>query len=317
MSISIIFSFTVYNTATGEVRDRLDAFQERFAQPNAGSYFGTNRPQFSIFERNQRDMANKNILVTLIYVNLIILIGGGALSYALARRTLRQIEATHEAQSRFTSDTSHELRTPLAAMKAELEVALRDPKLSKQEMRELLASNLEEVDKLTTLSKTLLQLSKLDHDSLEMKSMNLSTKVADVIQKYDKNAIRFEFSAPKKPLYVKANQSSIEELITILVDNALKYSPEKTKIKASVSTLGRNIQFTISNPGKGIPADKLPHIFDRFYRADQSRTTDGSGLGLSLAKQIVALHKGELSVSSSENGLTTFTVTLPAQVKSK
>lgn len=316
MSISLLFSLTIYRTATTEVGDRLAEFQSRIEQPGAAPLFDPNHRLFTAFQDNQRDRASRNILATLFYVNLLILFGGGLLSYALARRTLRQIEQSHEAQSRFTSDASHELRTPLAAMKTELEVALRDPKISKAEMKELLESNLEEVNKLTVLSKTLLQLSKLDYENLEIQPVNLSDVTTEVIQRYDKNAKRIKMTLPKKPLTIKGNPASIEELVTILVDNALKYSPEKSKVKIVISQQGKNARLEITNGGKGIPNDKLPHIFDRFYRASESRTDGGSGLGLALAKEIVALHKGELSVSSVSGGDTTFQFLLPIFKKS-
>lgn len=315
MSISILFSITIYQTTTSEVQNRLEELQNRIEQPGSRPVFDFDHQLFSAFQHDQRDATNHNILATLVYVNLLILFGGGILSYLLARRTLHQIETTHEAQSRFTSDASHELRTPLAAMKTELEVALRDPKISKTEMKELLESNLEEVNKLTLLSKTLLQLSKLDYSSLEIESVNPGMIASEVVQRYDKNANRIVLSHPKKPLTIKANLASIEELVTILVDNALKYSPEKSKITFSLSAQGKNAKLSVVNSGAGISSDKLPHIFDRFYRADESRTQAGSGLGLALAKEIVALHKGELSVSSVENGETTFTVLLPIDRK--
>jgi len=311
MSISLLFSVAVYNVATSELHDRLTAFENRFEQqPDMMPYSNPGQRLFSAFRNDQRETADRNIFWTLVYVNTLILIGGGALSYILARRTLQEIETAHEAQSRFTSDASHELRTPLAAMRSELEVALRDPKLSKAEMRELLESNLEEVDRLTVLSKTLLQLSKMDYANIDFEQVNLSNIAAEVSQRYDKNAKRIVLEQPKNSVLIKANQTSIEELLTILVDNALKYSPEKSKITAAVSIQGKFAVFEIANGGKGIPQDKLPHIFERFYRADESRTKGGAGLGLALAKEIVAMHKGELSVSSS-TGHTSFRVQLP------
>ena len=310
MSISLLFSVAVYNVATNELSDRLNEFEDRFEQTDT-IYDRPGQRLFSAFRNNQRETANRNIFWTLAYVNLLILLGGGALSYMLARRTLQEIEHAHDAQSRFTSDASHELRTPLAVMKSELEVALRDPKLTKQEMRELLQSNLEEVDRLTILSKTLLQLSKLDYANIDFEQVNLGNVAADVIQRYDKNLSRIVLQQPKTPLFIKANPASIEELLTILIDNALKYSPPKSKITALVSARGRHVVFSITNGGAGIPQEKLPRIFDRFYRADESRTVGGAGLGLALAKEIVGLHKGEMSVSSN-NEQTTFTVSLHA-----
>ena len=312
MSISLLFSITIYNVASGEVRNRLNDFQTRLEQPGINPYSGQNPRFFSAVQQNQRQTAEHNLSATLLYVNILILLGGGVLSYLLARRTLRDIEESHEAQSRFTSDVSHELRTPLAAMKAELEVSLRDPKLSKTDMKELLESTLEEVNKLTDLSQTLLQLSKLDHNKLEQEDIDLTLVATDVVQRYDKNASRIRLSAPAKPLIIRGNRASVEELLTILVDNALKYSPEKSLVSVKLSRFGgKHIEFMIVNKGKGISSEDLPHIFDRFYRADASRSTSGTGLGLSLAKKIVQMLGGELSVSSAPDSDTTFRILLP------
>src|SRR5690606_29485182 len=120
---------------------------------------------FATIRSLQARQAQASIFTSLLYMNILFLAAGGIASYFMARRTLEPIEQTHEAQSRFTSDASHELRTPLAAMKTELEVALRGPELSKKDMKELLASNLEEVDKLSKITQTLLLLSRLEHSA--------------------------------------------------------------------------------------------------------------------------------------------------------
>ena len=315
MSISLVFSFTIFQATTGEIGERLSQFQTSLESPDSDIAVPPNHRLYSALRDHQQDKANRKILITLAYVNLLIFFGGGMLSYLLARRTLRHIEESHEAQTRFTSDASHELRTPLAAMKTELEVALRDPKLSKNEMRDLLQSNLEEVDKLTSLSKTLLQLSRLGHANLEMEKVSMNDTLAEVVQRYDKNARRIDLQLPKKQIYIRANQSTIEELLTILVDNALKYSPQKSRIKTTIKHDAKSVIFVISNKGEGVPPNKLPHIFDRFYRANDSHNGAGSGLGLALAKEIVEIHKGELSVSSTPNKQTTFTVSLPISRK--
>lgn len=317
MVISLLFSITVYNVSTSEVRDRLNDLQSRIEQPGSMPYSNPDSRLYSAYKSNQYERANRNIWTTLVYVNLIIFFGGGVLSYMLARRTLGHIEEAHEAQSRFVSDVSHELRTPLAAMKTELEVALRDKKISKNEMRELLASNLEEVDKLSILSQTLLQLSKLDHNKLELAAVDISTMTSELAQRYDKNASRITVQSPSTPLKVYANTAILEELIIILIDNALKYSPEGTPITIKLARSGKRVMFAITNQGKGIPTEDLPHIFDRFYRADTSRTQGGAGLGLSLAKKIVELQHGELAVSSGTNQDTTFRFFLPSTSKNK
>jgi two-component system sensor histidine kinase ResE len=180
-------------------------------------------------------------------------------------------------------------------------------------MRELLGSNLEEVDKLTKLSHMLLQLSRLDHDSIEREKVELNTTVQSVVEHLNKANERIKVDGETvEP--VLANTSNVDELLRILLDNALKYSPATSTITVKLLSQKDMAGFEVSNKGEGIPTDALPHIFDRFYRIDTSRTSGekkGYGLGLSLAKKIVELHNGELSVSSAPNQLTTFKVLLP------
>jgi signal transduction histidine kinase len=308
IAISLLFSIIIYSIASGEVNTRLGYFQR-----NTPPSFIVNQSRFDNLRDVQVHEAESNLLSSLIVTNICIWIAGGIGSYYLARRTLIPIEKAHEAQSRFTSDASHELRTPLASMKTELEVALRDPTLDKDEMRELLESNLEEVDKLTKLSHILLQLSQLDHENIIREKVNVYEIIQSVLERYDKTGKRVHVSNDT-PYNIMANKSSVEELLTILLDNALKYSPNDSRVNIKLIGQKHMAGFAISNEGKGIAADVLPHIFDRFYRVDTSRTNEekkGYGLGLSLAKKIVELHNGELSVSSAPRQETTFRVLVP------
>lgn len=313
--ISLAFSVIIYSTASSEVNSQIGVLQQTWRP----LLFNGNPKQLTILRDNQVREAEANLLASLFITNLGIWIAGGVGSYYLARRTLKPIEEAHEAQSRFTSDASHELRTPLASMKTELEVALRDPKLEKDEMRELLVSNLEEVNKLTKLSQNLLQLSQLDHDNIQREKVTLHNIAQSVIERFDKTGKRVELQG-SKAYNVIANQSSIEELLTILLDNALKYSPDDSKVQVVLISRRQMAGFEVSNTGSGIPSTVLPHIFDRFYRADSSRTGGkkrGYGLGLSLAKKIVELNDGELAVSSATDQVTTFRVLLPNFRKSQ
>jgi signal transduction histidine kinase len=309
IAISLLFSVVIYSIASSEVGSRLGYFQ---SAPQY-SFNINNRTVFDNYRELQIHEAEASLITSLFITNICIWIAGGIGSYYLARRTLQPIEEAHEAQSRFTSDASHELRTPLASMKAEIEVALRDPSLSKAEMHELLESNLEEVNKLSNLSHMLLQLSRLEHDGIAREEVPLTETIASVIERTSKTNTRIVFN-PGKPRAVAANTSSVEELLAILLDNALKYSPDDSKVTINSLHKKDMAGFEIINAGDGIPADVLPHIFERFYRADTSRTSGdkkGYGLGLALAKKIVELNKGELSVSSAPGQLTTFKVLLP------
>jgi two-component system sensor histidine kinase CiaH len=307
IAISLLFSVVIYSIASTEVNSRIGYLQQ------------TGRPELRISQslndirEAQVHKAEANLVMSLLITNVCIWIAGGVGSYYLARRTLLPIEEAHEAQSRFTSDASHELRTPLASMKTELEVALRDKNLPVNEMRELLESNLEEVDKLTKLSHTLLQLSQLDHQNIEREKVALESVAKAVMKQFDKTGGRIELVEHKIPA-VYANKPAIEELLTILLDNALKYSPNDSLVRVVLVKQKQLSGFEITNMGDGIPAEILPYIFDRFYRADASRTSGekkGYGLGLSLAKKIVELHGGELTVSSAPQQTTTFRVLLP------
>lgn len=318
MGISLLFSIIIYQVASSEVNARLRNLQLEIQRESAD--FFTPRYDFKTIRNLQAQEAATSLFVELFYANVLILAAGGVGSYVLARRTLKPIEEAHEAQSRFTSDASHELRTPLAAMKTELEVALRDPKVSKTEMRILLESNLEEVDKLTKLSHTLLQLSRLDHTAIKKDRVNLDEVVKEVIERYDKSGERIQLTPHIKPLYVLAHKESIEELVTILVDNAIKYSYEDSTVNITLKRHNKKGELAVANSGKGIKPEDLPHIFERFYRADGSRTggsKSGYGLGLSLAKQIIQHHNGELSASSAPGAVTTFSFSLPIFSKDK
>lgn len=316
MTISITFSVVIYQLNYREVSNRLQNLQHSLTDgmtiivPNRdGSPYGYG-PGSPFFSESQK--AGSQMALSLVYINLVVFVAGGLGSYFLARRTLRPIEEAHEAQSRFTSDASHELRTPLAAMKAELEVTLRDSKLSMEESREVLESNLEEVNKLIQLSEMLLKLSRLDHKKLERERIDIVPLVDDVLKRYPKDSDRFDVTSRKKAV-TTANEPAIFELVTILFDNAIKYSPPKSKIYVRVFEQRGNVGLEIKNSGKTIPEEVLPKLFDRFFRADTSRTEsakNGYGLGLAIAKKIVDVHHGEIQVSSKDD-TTIFTVYLP------
>lgn len=312
MSISLIFSVAIYNVATSEVNTRMERMQTSLGGDL--EFTPQNNLSWQMARNDQFEQASLNIFIGLVYANILILIIGGICSYLLARRALRPIEEAHEAQSRFTSDASHELRTPLAIMKTEIEVALHDPKATKDDFRNTLSSNLEEIEKLSRMAKMLLDLSRLEHNKLERTAVNLNKAVADIVGRFNQPDRRISVKTPSRDLIISANQASVEELFTILIDNALKYSPDDSQVTIVLRQQNHKARFEISNLGAGIDQMTLPHIFDRFYRADNSRTTGsktGYGLGLSLAQKIVELSDGELSVTSAANHPTTFVVLLP------
>lgn len=313
MALSIGFSFFLYRLSTAELNRGLRRQNSFFAQPRPG--FPTLPPSFENFRVKQLEEGRQHLLDDLVIFNLTTLLLGGAASYALARRTLHPIEDALEAQSRFTADASHELRTPLTAMQTEIEVALRNTSLNKQQAKNLLKSNLEEVAKLKALSDALLRLaSQNGHDGSSQANIEsaIDQALARVEQQAKARSITINPSA--SPLVVAGDENSLSELLVILLDNAIKYSQPASKITVSAERHGKFAHLTVTDKGHGIKASDLPHIFDRFYRSDPSRSKDkieGYGLGLSIAQKIVDLHNGSIEVKSTAGKGSQFTVKLP------
>ena len=236
MIVSLVFSALIFELSTNEISSRLEQFQVRLEGGQTLVLPGTT--SLNDVRQHQTREAKVSIFFGLLYMNLSVLGIGGIVSFLLARRTLRPIEAAHEAQSRFASDASHELRTPLAVMKSEIQVALRDKNISPAELREILESNLEEVDKLTDLSQALLQLSRLDYTNIvRSERVNLTKIISDAIHTHTTATKRtIELTKPKNSVQIDGNVTMISDLVNILLDNALKYSPPDTSVRLSLKS---------------------------------------------------------------------------------
>lgn len=317
MVISLFFSMTVYQTSIREL-DRGLRRPTTIINTPIGPGFAAGVRQDIIDEHEaQYQEAHDRIISQLLIINLLILVCGGALSYYLALRTLKPIEEAHEAQSRFTADASHELRTPITAMRTENEVALLDPKLTLKDAKQQLRSNVEELEKLTTLSEGLLRLAQIENNHLQKVPVSANSIVDSAISRVVPQAerrhmlIKSEINTEDSVL---ADEASIVEALVTLIDNAVKYSPDKSEITVRTEREARQVIFQIIDTGIGIKASELPHIFERFYRADTSRTKQniqGYGLGLAIAKDIIDHHDGNITATSTVNKGSTFTVKLP------
>jgi len=309
MALSIGFSFWLYHISSTELTSDLRR-PVIFEEITPGSF-----PNYDQFRAARLAENRRHLQENLLLLNVATLVLGSLASYALAQRTLQPIESALEAQTRFTADASHELRTPLTAMETEIEVALRDKNLSKNEAKGLLASNLEEVVKLKALSESLLKLAGQADQPLELHAVSLSAIAREVESQLVTLAAtqQVKLSNKVKDVQVRGDQTLLIELLVILVDNAIKYSPKKTTVTLKSGQHGNSGQLIVRDEGPGIKASELPHIFERFYRIDSSRSkgTTGYGLGLAIAQQIVELHKGSIAVRSTWRSGTTFTVNLP------
>lgn len=295
--ISIGFSLGIYRIMTVEL-DRM----ERIRRPR----FEENFPLPPLEEIKQR------IKLSLIITNLIILSGAAAMAWFLSGKTLHPIKEMVEEQNRFISDAAHELKTPLTALKAEIEVSLRNKKINLAQAKKLLRSNLEEVNKLQSLSENLLRLSQNPNINQEM--VNLRPVSEEAVKKVKPLAEKKQIKIINQVKgWVKGDQTALTELLVIFLDNALKYSPKKSTIWLETSKKDKTMEIRIKDQGIGISQKDLPHLFKRFYRADQSRSknkANGYGLGLAIAKKIMDQHKGIIKVDSKINQGTTFKLVL-------
>jgi len=315
--ISFIFSIAIYRTVSMDLNARY---------VNIETYIKSNikgmekvPPVLQRMLQNDLRTAKQRVVIMLLFANGAIIIISALVGYFLAGRTLRPIEEMVEEQNRFISDASHELRTPLAALKTSTEVALREKKISGADARNILEENLEDIGSLELLSERLLHLSQyqkgervLAFERIDLgKTINTSYK--KILPLARKKNIMIDIDVREN--YIEADRVSIEEIILILLDNAVKYTPDGGKVSISSRVDGRNAIIKVIDSGPGIGPKDIPRIFDRFYRADHSRSkvkVSGFGLGLPIVKRVVELHHGSVSVSSEIGSGSTFIVRLPA-----
>lgn len=317
MAISVTFSVSLYKISSREV-DRGVGKTFGIINQYSPDYSPPGFESLDLLRSKQVDEISDHLKTNLFYYNLVILAMASVLGYFLARKTLAPLEKSMESQKRFTADASHELRTPLTAMRTEIEVALRNEELSIRESRQLLKSNIEEISKLEHLSDVLIKLARYQEIRANFQAIDISEVLVESFERLQSLAEskKIIFKNQLKSVKVLGDKGALVELFVIILDNAIKYSDKGKRIEISVDLARGGAKVMIRDHGIGIRALDLPHIFDRFYRADSSRTKDGVcngyGLGLALAKEIVGVHGGDISVSSIVGKGSEFTVFLKA-----
>jgi signal transduction histidine kinase len=227
-----------------------------------------------------------------------------------------RLERSFNEIRRFTADASHELRTPLTAIRTETEVALRKS-LNPDECRQLLASILEECERLTRLTDQLLMLSREDTAASQAREpvdlFAVAQNVAETLRPLaDTKSLQLSVNIPAS-LIIHGDEARLRQVLFNLLDNAVKYTPEGGRIEVLGSTQDHVAAITVQDSGAGIPPEHLPHVFERFYRVDKARTRveGGTGLGLSIVESIVKAHGGEIELTSTPGKGTTCKVLLP------
>jgi len=316
MLMSLGFSVVFYNASVRQLRRQVPPPSSYYRNSILPDDLGNIRQNVDEFFRARAEEGRQVLLARLLWLNLLALSAGGVVSYLLARKTLQPIEDSIESQNRFVSDASHELRTPITALQTTNEVALRKPKLNLAEAKELINYNAQEAAKLKLLSDGLLGLLKQDGKSPAVAPILLQDVVTEsinqVVQLAQKKDIKLDDEIPK--LKILGNRQAFSQVVTILLDNAIKYSHAKGTVYLHAEERGKYVYLEVRDEGVGIKASDIPHIFERFYRADSSRSKDnheGYGLGLAIAQKIVDRYHSSISVQSAVNQGTVFTIKMP------
>lgn len=226
---------------------------------------------------------------------------------------LARLDDSFQRERQFTNDASHELRTPLTAMQAILGM-IREKRRTPEEYEQAFDDLFEETDRLRTLVENLLHLARGDKQKANpFEEVNLSILLKDVSDTLHPLAeaknLSLHCEIPEN-LIILGDSDELIRLFVNLLDNAIKYT-ERGEIKISATNNEKSVEVKVADTGIGIPAEHIPHIFDRFYRVEESRTMHGAGLGLTIAKEIVNDHGGKIEIQSEIGKGSVFTVSLP------
>ncbi len=299
--ILAIFSFLVYGMFSESIDDDI-------------------REDESGIEREEEfhEEVKENLFNILLLSDAFLLFIAVFISYFFSRKTLEPLEMAYRKQKQFVADAAHELRTPLAVMKAGGEVlAQKERNLS--EYKHFLAESSEEVERLIKLSNDLLFLANAEDtrkDDLEEVSLSdVVKRQCESIVPYANSKKNEVHSQVVEDVRVLGNKDDITRLVLNLLKNAVDYNKAEGIVTVTLSKKGTKALLVVKDTGIGIAHENLPFIFDRFYKADASRTqtvSSGSGLGLAIVRDIVTRHGGTIDVISSAKGGTQFTISLPS-----
>ncbi|NTW70875.1 MAG: cell wall metabolism sensor histidine kinase WalK [Eubacteriaceae bacterium] len=244
------------------------------------------------------------------------------ISSHLAKKSLEPVRKSYESQKEFIADASHELRTPLTIIKTTAELLSMKENETIGENEKWLNNIQSETENMSRLIQSLLTLAQADNNQIPVKTepVNLSELIKDLCGKFElvarEKEIAFD-SIISENVQVIGDKDKLNQLLVILLDNAMKYTPEKGTITATLMHTSDKAVITVKDSGMGVKDEDKKRIFERFYRVDKARSREqgGAGLGLSIANWIVREHKGKIWVESEENKGSSFIVELPKKRK--
>lgn len=263
-----------------------------------------------------------SIVFYIIVVLLVGMISYSVISMTLAQSAISPIEESWKKQRQFVADASHELKTPLAVIMANTEIIASHPDDTVASQMKWIDNTLAETKRMASLVQDLLFLAKSDDGlKVEMSHTNLSNCVEECVLTSESLFYenRLLFTSDIDPdIHIDGNEGQLKQLVTILLDNANKYTPTDGTIQLTLKSTNKSAILIVSNDSHEVSREQVVHIFDRFYTLDTSRnkTKGGNGLGLSIAERIVQTHKGKIT-AEYKNGKMTFKATLPLARKHK
>ncbi len=318
MFVSVAFSSFVYVGVMQSTQRALESQKKRLERrlevgpaPQRPGGFGP-----MIDSETFNEIRERTLLMLLVINSVVFVITGGA-GYFIAGATLKPIEEATKKQKRFISDAAHEIKTPLTAMKANLEVTLRDKKLTLETAKECLQGVISDANMLQSLAESLLAQSRIQNgDSEKFVKTDLQQVVQGAIKLHaaDAKNKNIEVSYEGVQLFINAQVENIGMAISNLIDNSVKYNKPGGNIDLKIEKTGQHAVLVIKDTGVGISDEDAPHIFEPFYRADKSRSKNnakGYGLGLAIVKEILQKNKGSVQVKSKLGEGTEFILKFP------
>jgi signal transduction histidine kinase len=306
--ILFISSSALYSAFSTRLEYRFARFHMQLA-PVAPDGFLIPRP----------DDVRQDLLSSLLLANGLLLAIAGIVSYWLAGLTLEPIEAAYERQRQFLGDASHELRTPLAILRTDLENELADPQLPAAD-KERSKSHLEEVERMGNIVSNLLTLSRLDEQGVrpeELRDIQLAPVLERAVERLQpiatRNEVTLEIEKIDEHIAVFASENLLMHALSNVINNAILYNITHGTVRISATTDADFAEVRVTDTGMGIAKEDVEKIFERFYRADKSRSrhTGGSGLGLSIVHAIMHRIDGTVDITSEVGKGTIVTLKIP------
>ena len=307
--VLVVFNLLVYFLFNSNFQESRDEYVEHSLRSESEDREGKYNEEWA--EEVQESFTGILLTSDLIIIFLTLI-----MAYVLAQKTLTPLEESHKKQIRFTADAAHELRTPLAVMQAGGEVVLRSDR-SVDEYKKFISESLDEVKRLTTLSNNLLFLARNDKKKVNLIIKNSFTdicrKQVEAMRPYASKKNIVIADSISDSVFVLGDGDDLIRMIVNLLKNAVDYSHKDGEIEVSLKKQNNKAILVIKDFGVGIKESDLGRIFERFYKADDSRTLNSTstGLGLAIVLEIVKEHKGTIKVDSVLGKETTFTVVLP------